>query len=241
MPINPLTNTSTTTLPLLVKVGEIAAKDAEGVRPSSLAPTPPLVTDLRGLPPVSASGDEGRSGASPVAPAKSIAGGRCDAVKVGVGAKLTPTREQQAKEVQPTLVQPAKKAPTWQQPTGEETAAKPTKEQLATRQSAREPTVGEKSAGTPTTVQQDAEGSDAGDDGGDAEKSTDSDVVEVQPRPRRTGRLRRPPDFFIPAAFTKVYDKVDDDLLYDDAEDEELPELDPNMHADPEPPGTSQR
>ncbi|CAI7780716.1 unnamed protein product [Closterium sp. NIES-54] len=32
-----------------------------------------------------------------------------------------------------------------------------------------------------------------------------------------------------------MYDEVDDDLLYDDAEeDEELPELDPDMHADPE-------
>ncbi|CAI7818632.1 unnamed protein product [Closterium sp. NIES-53] len=32
-----------------------------------------------------------------------------------------------------------------------------------------------------------------------------------------------------------MYDKVDDDLLYDDAEeDDELPELDPDMHADPE-------
>ncbi|CAI7757946.1 unnamed protein product [Closterium sp. NIES-53] len=38
-----------------------------------------------------------------------------------------------------------------------------------------------------------------------------------------------------PATFTTMYDEVDDDLLYDDAEeDEELPELDPDMHADPE-------
>ncbi|CAI7877539.1 unnamed protein product, partial [Closterium sp. NIES-53] len=36
-------------------------------------------------------------------------------------------------------------------------------------------------------------------------------------------------------AFTTVYDEDDDDLLYDDAEeDEELPELDPDMHSDPE-------
>ncbi|CAI7910551.1 unnamed protein product [Closterium sp. NIES-54] len=39
----------------------------------------------------------------------------------------------------------------------------------------------------------------------------------------------------LPAAFTTVYDEVDGDLLYDDAEkDEELTELDPDVHADPE-------
>ncbi|CAI7815232.1 unnamed protein product [Closterium sp. NIES-53] len=54
------------------------------------------------------------------------------------------------------------------------------------------------------------------------EESTDSDVVEV---PITKPELRR----------TAMYDEVKDDLLYDDAEeDEELPELDPNMHADPE-------
>ncbi|CAI7885644.1 unnamed protein product [Closterium sp. NIES-54] len=81
----------------------------------------------------------------------------------------------------------------------------------------------------------DAEGSDDSDNGEEAEESTDSDVVEVQGGPRRTGRLRRPPDFFVPAAFTTVYDVDADDLEYDDVEDdEELPELDPDMYADPE-------
>ncbi|CAI7746704.1 unnamed protein product [Closterium sp. NIES-54] len=75
------------------------------------------------------------------------------------------------------------------------------------------------------------------------EESTDSDVVEVpitKPKLRRTGRARRPPERLsihacLPqAAFTTVYDEVDDDLLYDDAEeDEELPELDLDVHADP--------
>ncbi|CAI7754073.1 unnamed protein product [Closterium sp. NIES-54] len=81
----------------------------------------------------------------------------------------------------------------------------------------------------------DNEGSEAGDDGGDAEESTDSDVVEVQREPRQSGRVRRPPDFYVPAAFTTAYDEVDDNLQYDDAEeDEDFPELDPNMHTDPE-------
>ncbi|CAI7895089.1 unnamed protein product [Closterium sp. NIES-54] len=97
---------------------------------------------------------------------------------------------------------------------------------------AEEPTSGEQLAGTPTVVQQDAEGSDDSDDGGEAEESTDSDVVEVQGGPRRTGRLRRPPDFFVPADFTTVSDMDSDDLAYDDAEDDdELLELDPDMHA----------
>ncbi|CAI7906320.1 unnamed protein product [Closterium sp. NIES-54] len=81
----------------------------------------------------------------------------------------------------------------------------------------------------------DAEGSDDSDDGGEAEESIDSDVVEVQGGPRRTGRLRRLPDFFVSAAFTMVYDVDADHLAYDDGEDDdELPELDPDMHANPE-------
>ncbi|CAI7882432.1 unnamed protein product, partial [Closterium sp. NIES-53] len=84
-------------------------------------------------------------------------------------------------------------------------------------------------------VADDAEGSDDSDDGGEAEESTDSGVVEVQGGPRHTGRLWRPPDFFVPAAFTTMYNVDADDLVYDDAEDDdELPELDPDMHADPE-------
>ncbi|CAI7934167.1 unnamed protein product [Closterium sp. NIES-54] len=76
------------------------------------------------------------------------------------------------------------------------------------------------------------------------EESSDSDVVEVpitKPKLRRTSRARRLPKRLSfhaclqPAAFTDVYDEVDDDLLHDDAEeDKELPELDPDMHADPE-------
>ncbi|CAI5483969.1 unnamed protein product [Closterium sp. Yama58-4] len=135
--------------------------------------------------------------------------------------------EKRAAEVQPTLEIAE---------TAEETAEEPA-EQLAR---------------SPTVVQPDAEGSNrggcetAGADRGtagprgaaelrDCEESTNSDVVEVQTLPRRTGRLRRPPNIFVPAAFTTVYDVDDDDLAYDDAaDDEEFPELDPDMHADPE-------
>ncbi|CAI7787570.1 unnamed protein product, partial [Closterium sp. NIES-53] len=222
---NPPTDTLTATPPPLAKVDEPAAEDVEDVPspfPSPAPPAPPLVADLRGLTPVSASGDEWRSRASPVALAKSIAGDRGDVKQVGVGTKLTPTREQQAKEVQQILVTPATEASAKQQQIGEQIAVTPTM-----KQSAGEPTAGENSAGKPTEMQQ--------DNGGDTEESTDSDVVEVQTGPRHSGQIRRPPDFYVPAAFTTAYDEVDYDLLYDDAEkDEELPELDPDMHADPE-------
>ncbi|CAI7839284.1 unnamed protein product [Closterium sp. NIES-53] len=215
-PTIPPTDTSTATLPLLAEVGEPAAEDVEDVPspfPSPAPHAPPLVAILRGLTPVSASGDEGRSGASPVAPAKIIAGGRRD----------------------PTVVKSAKGAGTKQQLIGEQAAAKSTKKQSATGQSAGELTLGEQSAGTPTVVQQDPEGSDDSGDGGEADESTDSDVVEVQSGPQRTSRLRRPPEFFVPAALTTMYNVDADDLAYNDAEDDdELPELDPDMHADPE-------
>ncbi|CAI7810845.1 unnamed protein product [Closterium sp. NIES-54] len=140
-----------------------------------------------------------------------IAGGRRDEQQVDVGVTSTLIREEQAEEVQLTLEKPAKKAPVGQQPTGEQAAVKPTEVQL------------------------DDEGSEAGNDEGDAEESTDSDVVEVQCGPRQSGRIRRLPDFYVPVAFTTAYDEVDDDLRYDDVgEDEDFPELDPDMHADPE-------
>ncbi|CAI7753067.1 unnamed protein product [Closterium sp. NIES-54] len=128
------------------------------------------------------------------------------------------------------------------QPTGT-----PTKESSATGQLAGESTTGEKSAGTPTLVQHAGGGNESGADaekqlGG--EESTDSDVVEVnaeEPRPQRSGRLRRLPEFLTyhvclpPAAYTTLNDDADDDLLYDDVEDDiDLPKLDPDMHADHE-------
>ncbi|CAI7786525.1 unnamed protein product [Closterium sp. NIES-54] len=186
-PTIPPTDTSTATIPLLAEVGEPAAENIEDVPspfPSPALRSPPLVADLRGVTPMSASGNEGRSGASPVAPAKSIAGGRRDVQQVDVRVKSMPPGEEQAEEVQPTVVKSAKGAGTRQQLTGEQAAAKPTKKQSATRQSTEEPTTREKSAGKSAEVQLDNEGSVASDNGGDAEESTDRDVVEVQRGPR---------------------------------------------------------
>ncbi|CAI7907938.1 unnamed protein product [Closterium sp. NIES-54] len=67
------------------------------------------------------------------------------------------------------------------------------------------------------------------------EESIDSDVVEVpveKPDPRRSGRTRRPPERLSfhaclqPAAFTSLLDRAEADV--------DLPELHPDMHADPE-------
>ncbi|CAI7932775.1 unnamed protein product [Closterium sp. NIES-54] len=185
-----------------------------GRTPTTL-PTDTLTVTLPLLDEVSAFGDEGRSGTSPSASAKSIAGGRRDEQQVDVGVKLTLIGEEQA----------------------DEAVVKPTTKQSATRLSIEEPTIGEKSAGKPAEVQQDDEGSEAGDDGRDAEESTESDVVEVQRGPQQSGQIWRPPDFYVLAAFTTEYGEVDDDLQYDDAEeDEDFPELDPDMHAGPEHP-----
>ncbi|CAI7821607.1 unnamed protein product [Closterium sp. NIES-53] len=219
-PSTPPTDTSSATLPLLAEVGELAAEDVKDVSPPtppSTAPAPLLLADLRGLTTVSASGEEGSSGPSPLAPTKGIAGGRHDERQVDVGLKPTSIGEEQVKE---------------QQPTGEQAAVQPTTEQSATEHLAGKPTTRERSGRKPTAVQQDVEGSEAGDTG----ESTKSDVVEVWLEPRKSERVRRPPEFFVPAAFTTVYDvDDDDDLLYDDAEeDEEFPELDPDMLADPE-------
>ncbi|CAI7729281.1 unnamed protein product [Closterium sp. NIES-53] len=149
---------------------EPADEDAEDVLPSLPSPAPcdpPLVADLQKQ--ASASGDEGSSRASPVVPAKSIAGGRRDVKQVGVGEKPPTTGEQRVERKQPTLLKL---------------------------------------------------------------KSTDSDVVEVQPGPRRSGRLRGAPERLTyhvclpPVAFVTVYENAEDDV--------DLPDLDPDMHADPE-------
>ncbi|CAI7801107.1 unnamed protein product, partial [Closterium sp. NIES-53] len=67
------------------------------------------------------------------------------------------------------------------------------------------------------------------------EVSTDSNVVEVPVQKaelRCTGRTRKPPKRLVfhaylpPAAFTTMYDDAEDDV--------DLPELDHDVHADPE-------
>ncbi|CAI7863756.1 unnamed protein product, partial [Closterium sp. NIES-53] len=116
----------------------------------------------------------------------------------------------------------------------EQRAVKAIGEMSATGQSTREPTTGEKSAEQPTLVQQAGEDSEAGVDEGErseGEDSTDSDVVEVPPGPRRSGRLRKAPERLSyhaclpPAALTPLHDDAKADV--------DLPKLE-DVHADPE-------
>ncbi|CAI7754140.1 unnamed protein product [Closterium sp. NIES-53] len=217
---HPPMDTSTATVPLLAEVDEPADEDFVEVLPPPPVLAPPLPdADRPALTSVSATGDEWSLQASPVAPASGIAGGRQGAKLVDQDGKPSMTGEQQTRE----LVE--QEAAAGVQSTGEQ----------QTGRSIRELS---KSAGGELLVEGSkllVEGSMqlvddlAVDEEGElsaGEESTDIDVVEVlitKPELRRT------------AAFTTVYDKVDDNLLYDDAkEDEELPELDPDMHADPE-------
>ncbi|CAI7908924.1 unnamed protein product [Closterium sp. NIES-54] len=183
--------------------------------PRDLAPPFP-VADLPASPPVSATGNEGSLEATPVAPASGIAGSRQGAKLVDQDGKPSTTGEPVEQE-----------AAAGVQSTGE----------LPNSAGGEQLVEGSKQLVDDLSVDKEGELS-AG------EESTDSDMVEVpitKPKLRCTGRARWPPDRLSfhgclpPTAFTAVYDEFGDDLLYDDAkEDEELLELDPDMHADPE-------
>ncbi|CAI7912386.1 unnamed protein product [Closterium sp. NIES-54] len=206
---HPPTDTTTATVPLLIEVDEPGDEDLVEVLPPPPVLAPPFpVTDRPASTPVSATGDEGSLEASPVAPASGIAGDR-------QGAKLVDQDEKPSTAGEHLTGEPVEQeASPGVQSTGELTKLA---EDLAVDEE------GELSAG---------------------EDSTGSDVVEMpitKPEPRRTGRARRPPERLSfhtclpPAALTIVYDEVNDDLLYDDAkEDEKLPELDLDVYADPE-------
>ncbi|CAI7856393.1 unnamed protein product [Closterium sp. NIES-54] len=218
---HPPTDTSSATVPLLADVDEPADDDVVDVLPPPPVLAPPFPVIARPvLPSVSTTSDEGSLEASPVAPASGIASGRQGAKLVNQDEKPSTTGEQQTGE-----------------PVEQDTAAGVQSIGELSKSAKGEHLVeGSKQLIDDLTVDEEGE-MPAG------EESTDSDVVEVpitKPELRRTSRARRPPErlsFHVclpPAAFTAVYDEVDDDLLYDDAEkDEELPELNPDMHADP--------
>ncbi|CAI7762085.1 unnamed protein product [Closterium sp. NIES-53] len=218
---HPPTDTSMATVPLLVEVDEPADEDVVEVLPPPPVLAPPfLVADRPASTPVSTTGDEGSLEASAVAPASGIAGGRPGAKPVDQDGNPSTTGEQQTGE------------PVEQ----EASAGVHSLEELSKSEGSEQLVEGSKQLVDDLDVDKEGELS-AG------EESTDSDVVEVpisKPELRRTGRARRTPERLSfhacppPAAFTAVYNEVGDDLLYDDAEeDDELPELDPNMHADP--------
>ncbi|CAI7794443.1 unnamed protein product [Closterium sp. NIES-54] len=218
---HPPTDTLTATAPLLAEVNEPADEDVvEVLPPSPVLAFPFLIADRPASTPVSVTDDEGSLEASPVEPTSGIAGDRQGAKLVDQDGKPSKTEEQQIGE--PV----EQEAATGVQTTGE----------LPKSAGSEQLVEGSKQLVDDLTVDEEGELS-AG------EESTDNDVVEVpitKPELRRTSQARRPPErlrhaCLPPAAFTAVYDKVDDDLLYDDAkEDEELLELDPDIHADPE-------
>ncbi|CAI7847766.1 unnamed protein product [Closterium sp. NIES-53] len=214
---HPPTYTSTAMVPLLAEVDEPTDEDVVEVLPPPPVLAPPFpVADRHASTPMSATCDEGSLEASPVALASGIAGGR-------QGAKLVDQDGKPSSKGEPV----EQEAATGVQSIGE----------LSKSAGGEQLVEGSKQLVDDLAVDEDGELSVG-------EESTDSDVVEVpitKPELRCTGRARRPPErlsfhaFLPPAAFTTVYDEVDDDLLYEDAEeDEELLELDPDVHADPE-------
>ncbi|CAI7821525.1 unnamed protein product [Closterium sp. NIES-54] len=219
---HPPTDTSTAMVPLLVEINEPADEDVVEVLPPPPILAPPFpVADRPASTPVLTTGDEGSLEASAVAPASGIAGGRQGAKPVDQDGNPSTTREQQTGEpVEQEASAGVHSTGELSQSAGGEQLVKESKQLVDDLDVDRE---GELSA---------------------REESTDSDVVEepiTKPELRRTGRARRTPERLSfhacppPAAFTAVYNEVGDDLLYDDAEeDDELPELDPDMHADPE-------
>ncbi|CAI5985235.1 unnamed protein product [Closterium sp. NIES-65] len=228
---HPPTDTSTATVPLLAEVDEPTDEDVVEVLPPPpiLAPPNP-VADRPTSTPMSATGDEGSLVASPVAPASGTAGSRQDTKLIDYDGKSSTTGGHQIGE--PV----EQEATAGVHSTGEQHPERSTGE-LTKLAAHEQPVKGLKQLVDDDDVDEEGEQS-AG------EESTDSHVVEVpitKPELRCTGQARRPTErlsfhaCLLPAAFTMVFDAVDDDLLYDDAEeDEDLPELNPDVHSDPE-------
>ncbi|CAI7872774.1 unnamed protein product [Closterium sp. NIES-54] len=207
-------------VPLLVEVDEPADEDVVEVLPPPPVLDPPFpIADRPASTPVSTTYDEGSLEASAVAPASGIAGGRQGAKPVDQDGNPSTTGEQQTGE------------PVEQ----EASAGVHSTGELSKSAGGEQLVEGSKQLVDHLDVDEEGELS-AG------EGSTDTDVVELpitKPELRRTGRARRMLERLSfhactpPAAFTIVYDEIGDDLLYDDAEeDDELPELVPDMQAD---------
>ncbi|CAI7864221.1 unnamed protein product [Closterium sp. NIES-53] len=96
---HPPTDTSTVTVPLLAEVHEPADEYVEEVipPPPALAPPTPIGRSVCATP-VSATGDEGSLGASPVAPASGIASGRQGTKLIDKDVKPSTTGERQTGE-----------------------------------------------------------------------------------------------------------------------------------------------
>ncbi|CAI7795237.1 unnamed protein product [Closterium sp. NIES-54] len=224
------TDTSKATVPLLAEADEPADEDVVEVPPPPPVLAPPFpIADRPALTSVSATGDEGSLETSLVALASGIAGSRQGAKLIDQDGKPSTTGEQQAGE--PVEQEAAAGVPVEQ----EAVAGVQLTRELSKSAGGEQLVEGSKQLVVDLAVDEEGELSSG-------EESTDSDVVEVpitKPELRRTGQTRRLQEQLsfhacLPlAAFTTVYDEVNDDLLYAE-KDEELPELDPDVHADPE-------
>ncbi|CAI7894544.1 unnamed protein product [Closterium sp. NIES-53] len=193
---------------------------------------------MRGCTSSSAVGDEGRLGASPAAPTGCITGGQRDAKKVSDGKRQTIGESSKSKK---TAEKPSAHAVTAEKPSAEaSTAEKP----LAEASTSREPSVEQ----LPTGEQFDDDSSSdivevvgaAGGGEGElasGEQYDDSDMVEVpikevKQRHSTRSNFGKPSEKLSyhaclpPTAYTS--------LLIDAEDDIDLPELDPDMHVDPE-------
>ncbi|CAI7775220.1 unnamed protein product [Closterium sp. NIES-54] len=212
------TDSSTATFPLLAEIDEAADEDVEEVHPTPPPPVPTapfVVADLPEKTPSSAPGDEGSLRTLPVALSRGIASGRRDVKLVDEGAKPSTAGELRVEKMQQT----------------------------------GEPLTKEASAEEPSTREQFDDGSSSDvvevigapdDDEGELsarEQSTDSDVVEVkadEPPLRRSTRLNfgKPREKL---SYHACLPPTSYSTLLDDAQDDvDLPELDRDVHADPE-------
>ncbi|CAI7734818.1 unnamed protein product [Closterium sp. NIES-53] len=233
--VSPLTGPSpAATLHLVAEDDDQTFDSAPSISPPSKAP-PPLPPSLpspaTGVPKsasTSAASDEGSIGASPSAPPIGIAGGQHDLVgnQVGVGVKSPPEGELlNGKRV-------SEKPSTGKPSNGEHVSEKPSTEELSNEELAsKEWTTGEQS--------DDSTSSDVVEVIGElstGEQSSDSDVLEVSADKLAVRRSTR-------SNFGKLREKLSYhaclsptsySTLIDDAQfDVNLPELDPNMHANP--------
>ncbi|CAI7916801.1 unnamed protein product [Closterium sp. NIES-54] len=203
--------------------GPASTRTPSAPPPDSSSEVPPLLAVVDKLddedaeevplpPPVvpsSAAGDEGRLDASPVAPTGCIAGGLHDVQKVGDGKQQT-TEELSASK------------PTSEKPSGElPPASKPL---------AEAPTSGEPLVEKPIVKEPSVEELPAGEQFDD--DSSSDDVVEEKPRRSTRPNIGKPPEKL---SYHACLPLTTYNTLLDDAEDNiDLPELDPDMHANRE-------
>ncbi|CAI7921010.1 unnamed protein product [Closterium sp. NIES-53] len=228
------TDPSSTTTPLLAVEDDNVEDVPPPFSPTSNSPLP-LAADLPKTASPLATSDEGSIAALPSASAYGISGGRRDEMHLGGQVQKPPmTRDCRAEE--------SAEVNSAEEPTAEEKSA----DESTEAKSVEEPTTEEKSAGEPTLVDHLDGGASTdvvevlGGEEGEllvGEQPDDSNVVEVpieEVKSRRStvSNLGKPAEKLSYHAYLSSTSYST--LLDDAAADVDLPELDPDMHADPE-------